>query len=81
MTAEQAHGERFNQAGMTNGLNAMAPAGASDGFNGPGVARGWRPWERFRNDRRTGESAQKWDEKSGDFYAPSSLKNVGKSTY
>src|SRR5262249_21356726 len=32
LTAEQAHGQRFNQAGMTNGLNAMALAGARDGF-------------------------------------------------
>ena len=35
LTAEQAHGEQFNQAGNATGLNAMTLAGASDGFNAP----------------------------------------------
>jgi hypothetical protein len=30
---------------------------------------------------RGADSAEKWGEKSGDFYAPSSLKNLSESTY
>ena len=43
MRAEQTHGEWFGQARMTTGLNAMASAGASKGFNAPNLVWDHRP--------------------------------------
>jgi hypothetical protein len=66
---------------MATGLNAMTSAGASDGFNAPDAAGDCRRELRFCTTSSGGDSAQKWAEKSGDFYTSFPLKNVAKSTY
>src|SRR5262249_24532452 len=81
LAAERAHGQRFNQAGMTNGLNGMTLAGASDGFQRIRHSRRSSSRAPFLHALTTGESARKCDEKSGDFHTPYPLKNVAKSTY
>jgi hypothetical protein len=56
------------------------PVQAMD-FSVPGTAGIYRSGAPFLRVLTASESGRKWGEKSGDFYAPSPLKNVAKSTY